>query len=116
MKKPKYINITTENNTLYTNFNSVYIWSGDKVTTDGNNLLHSYNDYPALINSAGSAWWFKNGVKHRVTGPAFCENKLKGDKFWAVNGVICKNWKTFRELAQLPEEDILALMLKYGDI
>jgi hypothetical protein len=46
--------------------------------------LHSFNDEPAVIESNGTKYWYKNGKLHREDLPAvICPN---GIKFYYNNG------------------------------
>jgi hypothetical protein len=53
------------------NKNGMYIndKTGDKYTFK-NNKLHSYNDNPAGERIDGHKIWFRNGIRHRLYGPA----------------------------------------------
>jgi hypothetical protein len=62
------------------NKNGMYINDSDgtKVTFK-NNILHSYNDKPAVEWRDGSKYWYRNGMNHRLYGPAV---EFNNDKYW----------------------------------
>ena len=49
-----------------------------------NGKLHNDNDLPAIVYNDGTLMWFKNGLMHRVNGPAFIS--LTGTEYWYQNG------------------------------
>ena len=54
-----------------------------------NGLLHSYNDFPAVVEGKDQQWkeWHKNGVLHREGDfPAFIYGKYEQE--WYKNGVL----------------------------
>jgi hypothetical protein len=69
---------------------------------------------PSLIEKNGNQVWFINGEYHRTDGPAvtFHNKKL----YWYINGIRYFNNKSFQKAANLNDEDIIAIILKYGDI
>ncbi len=52
---------------------------------------------------------------HRLDGPAITY-KNPDEKFWVVNGRDYASNKSFQLAAGLSDEDMLAIVLKYGDI
>ena len=50
-----------------------------------NGELHSYNDKPALINSYGAQYWYKEGKLHREDGPAII--RLNIDQAWYMGDI-----------------------------
>lgn len=55
-------------------------------STKLNNQYHSYDDKPALIESCGDKYWFKEGLLHRDNDlPAFIG--IDGRRWWYKDGV-----------------------------
>lgn len=53
-------------------------------TVNKEGLLHSYDDKPASYNVLGDKFWYKDGLLHRLTGPAVIySNGLS--EYW-ING------------------------------
>ena len=56
-----------------------------KETRNKKGQLHSYNDEPAIIDSDGTKYWYKNGKIHRDNDlPAAINND--GYMAWYING------------------------------
>ena len=49
-----------------------------------NNLRHSYNGKPAIEYSDGTKKWFRNGMEHRLYGPAV---EYSDTRRWFLFGV-----------------------------
>jgi hypothetical protein len=45
------------------------ISSGD-IITRVNGLRHSINDEPSTVDKRGNKYWYKDGKRHRLSGPA----------------------------------------------
>jgi hypothetical protein len=89
--------------------------AGDMITVDDENILHSFNDFPALKTQAFTCWC-KHGKFYRINGPAIIEQNALQKHKWFVNGIRCYSVKTFQFYSKLPDEDICVLILKYGHI
>lgn len=70
-------------------------------------------DGPAVIRADGSECWFKKGRVHRTNGPAVIE---KDECRWYINDIQYRNNQSYQGAAKLSDEDMLILVLKYGDI
>ena len=57
---------------------ATYNWCQDKTR------LASLDKQVFCVNRYGNKWWYLNGKRHRVDGPA-CEF-ASGDKYWYLNG------------------------------
>lgn len=71
-------------------------------------------DGPAVIYPNGTEYWYVHGQLHRTTGPAITLNS--GATFWYLNNQRITSRALFQEQANLTDEDMIALILKYGDI
>jgi hypothetical protein len=78
-----------------------------------NNKLHR-EDGPAYIGKNGTRYWYKNNKLHRTDGPAV--SRIDGIQYWFINDERCINGKSFQKAAKLTDEDMLAIVLKYGDV
>lgn len=76
---------------------------------DGN--LHR-DDGPAAIWPDGVMMWYKHGKKHRIDGPATIWGD--GRKAWWVNDVLVHTPKLFQKFANLTDEEMTFILLKYG--
>ena len=55
------------------------------IGSDKNNVLHSYNDAPAIIYTDGAKFWYYKGRKHRENDkPAVIDSD--GTKYWYYEG------------------------------
>jgi hypothetical protein len=66
------------------------------------------------IDESGNKFWYFNGKNHRVDGPAIIW--YDGEYWWYINGKRYLNNKSFQEAASLSDEDMTAIILKYGNI
>ena len=67
------------------NKNGMYIEDeDDSKFTYKNNKLHSYNGKPAVERRCGDKFWFRNGMEHRLYGPAV--EWGDGCKWWCLFG------------------------------
>ena len=67
------------------------------------------------ISSRGDQFWLNyNGQYHREDGPAVIW--ANGTKTWWINSNPCYNNKSFQKAANLSDEDMLMIKLKYGDV
>jgi hypothetical protein len=67
-------------------------------------------------------WHNSNGLAHRKDGPAYSANDTPGYPNdngyigWYVDGKRYYNNKLFQEAANLSDEDMLAMIMKYGNV
>jgi hypothetical protein len=78
-----------------------------------NRKLHRV-DGPAVIYHDGSMEWLIDGKLHRTDGPAYIQ--CNGKSSWYINSIRCFNNKSFQKAAKLSDEDMIAIVLKYGDV
>jgi hypothetical protein len=69
---------------------------------------------PAIIHVNGDQVWYVDGELHRTDGPAYIS--INGYTVWYVNGRCYHDNKSFQESAKLNDEDMIAIVLKYGDV
>lgn len=69
---------------------------------------------PAIVEPDGSTRWYDRGILHRKDGPAVTHPNMPDT--WYVYGKRTRNFREFQELSKCPDEDIITLKLKYGDI
>jgi hypothetical protein len=90
-------------------------------TIDEFGNLHWYNDkgqyhregMPAFIHIDGLQSYWLNGKVHRTDGPAVIS---KGRYKWWINDKIYISNKYFQEAAGITDEDMTAIILKYGNV
>lgn len=72
------------------------------------------DDGPAYVGSDGHLVWWVNGKRHRIDGPSiiFPEGKQR----WYVNDQRIQSNKEFQVAANLTDEEMTALILKYGNV
>lgn len=68
---------------------------------------------PAIICTNGSEAWYQHDVLHRVDGPAFTDDV---GYHWYLKGLWIRSAHEFQLKAGLSDEDMMLLLLKYGDI
>lgn len=85
---------------------------GNKIWQE-NGILHR-EDGPAYITFSGTECWYLNGERHRVGGPAV--TRPDGTMSWWVKGTRAKSALEYQQLTKLSNEEIMVLILKYGDI
>jgi hypothetical protein len=72
-------------------------------------MINPYIDY------YGNQLWQNNAHNlHRTDGPAYIE--VGGYMLWWVNRVCYHDNKSFQEAAGISDEDMLAMILKYGNV
>jgi hypothetical protein len=71
-------------------------------------------DGPAYIRSDGYQEWYRNGEWHRTDGPAV--TYYDGTQTWFIDGTLYFNNKSFQKAANLSDEDMLTMILKYGNV
>lgn len=114
---------------------------GTVMTFNSNDIIDSFNDQPSRIAPEGSLYWHKNGVLHRVNGPAAIQvvegrtttawrqngtlhrtdgpaiyRDCQGPCEWWVRGIPYDNAKAYQQAAELSDEQMIKLILQYGDI
>lgn len=70
-------------------------------------------DGPAIITRTGDESWYNYGRLHRTTGPALT---VEGSNLWYVNGTRAYTDDEFQLRAKLTDEELLMVILKYGNI
>jgi hypothetical protein len=58
--------------------------------------------------------WYINNKKHRIDGPAYVDND--DNMLWYINGNLYVDNKSFQLAAGISDEDMIAIILKYGNI
>lgn len=86
---------------------------GYQMWHDGEGELHRI-DGPAWIGPDGSQQWYLHGKRHREDGPSIIW--ADGHQEWWVNDKRMHNNKSFQKAAKLTDQDVTALILKYGNI
>jgi hypothetical protein len=67
------------------------------------------------IDEEGNKHWYNNQKHfHREDGPAVISSR--GGISWYIDGSRYYNNKTFQLAANLSDEDMLAMILKYGNV
>lgn len=70
---------------------------------------------PVRFNSLGAFAWMDDRQRwHRIDGPAILYDD--GDMSWYINGMNVSTNADYQMFARISDEDMLALILKYGDI
>jgi hypothetical protein len=91
----------------YKNNNGTEFWRDEKGQ-------YHREDGPAAIYPSGNSYWYNKGVLHREDGPAVVWNN--GEQEWRINGIPHYNNKSFQIAANLSDEDLIAIVLKYGNV
>jgi hypothetical protein len=71
-------------------------------------------DGPAVLYVDGDQVWYINGKLHREDGPACVGNN--GYREWWINSILYTTNKSYQKAANLSNEDMLMINLKYGDV
>jgi hypothetical protein len=71
-------------------------------------------DGPAAIHINGAYVWYRNGKVHRTDGPA--EMSPDNTLYWYVVDKKYFDNKSFQKAANLSDEDMTAMILKYGNV
>jgi hypothetical protein len=69
---------------------------------------------PAIVWEDGSQVWYINGKLHRTDGPAYID--INGHREWYVNGHAYTSDWSYQKAANLSDEDMIAVVLKYGNV
>jgi hypothetical protein len=90
-----------------------------EIDKDGNkswykNSKRHREDGPAYIGFDGYQLWFIDGLRHKTDGPG--EINQDGSYYFWVNGKFYTHNKAFQLAAGISDEDMLAMILKYGDV
>ena len=92
--------------------------NGMYVDTDGtkrwykDDMIHR-DGAPAVEWTDGTKLWYNKGRRHRLDGPAYVSDEALG---WYVNGKHCTSNKQFQELSGLSTDDMVMLVMRWGDI
>jgi hypothetical protein len=70
-------------------------------------------DGPAVINAVYTCWYI-NGKRHRFDGPAYVG--ASGVQYWFINGKRYHDNKSFQKAANITDEDMSVMILKYSNI
>jgi hypothetical protein len=66
-------------------------------------------------DSFGTQRWYNSaGIYHREDGPAIIS--LTGYRVWYINGCPYYDNKEFQKAADITDEDMAIMILKYGDV
>jgi hypothetical protein len=69
---------------------------------------------PQISRIGNQRWYDENGQYHRTDGPAvILHNNVKR---WYLNGHRYYDNKSFQLAADLSDEDMIAIVLKYGNV
>ena len=71
--------------------------------------------YHVIDNGLGNEYWLKNNQFHRTDGPARIQPAIN-EVSWYIHGKSYHKNKDFQRDAGLSDEDMLTLILKYGNI
>jgi hypothetical protein len=71
-------------------------------------------DGPAIILVNGTQEWVIDGKNHRTDGPAYI--RADGYQSWWINDEVFIDNKSFQEAANITDEDMTAMILKYGNV
>jgi hypothetical protein len=69
---------------------------------------------PAIVWPSGGEAWYKDGKHHREDGPAYIS--ANGTLGWWISGIKYFNNMSFQKAAKLSDEDMTAIVLKYGNV
>lgn len=62
----------------------------------------------------GTKTYHRNGMRHRTDGPA--AEYANGKYMWCLNGDIYLNNKEFQKAANISDEDMAVMIMKYGNV
>lgn len=71
-------------------------------------------DGPAVIYPNGSKYWYRYNQLHRLDGPAIM--RYNNTYEWYIEGRRMYSNYQFKFYSEISEEDLLSLVLKYGDV
>ncbi len=72
---------------------------------------------PAITITGWYQEWYQFDELHRTDGPAVVYDNLDFTNHkWYINGLWCRTNKEFQEAAGISNEDMLALVIIYGNI
>lgn len=72
-------------------------------------------DGPAVIQDGFGEEWYRYGELHRVGGPAWVSHRGEGCAWYYENRHITSA-KEYQHLTGMTDEDMMAMILKYGEI
>lgn len=88
----------------------------DELISNGPGCFHEQfrNGYTLVTHEHGLRKWFRKGRLHHKYGPAL----LTTDGFtqWILDGVQYRTNESFRFAAGLSEEEMLAIVIKHGNV
>lgn len=84
------------------------------VILTGRNSWPTYGGHFRVTTTLGNIFWIKSGRQHRIDGPSLIG--LEGQRMWCINGIRYYSNKTYQAAAKLLDEDMCAIILKYGDV
>jgi hypothetical protein len=67
-----------------------------------------------VIDKNGNQHWLNSKCWHHTNGPAYIHHD--GRQLWYINGKIYYDNKSFQKAAKLSDEDMTAIVLKYGNV
>ena len=76
-----------------------------------NGMYHRL-DGPAFSDDTGFTAWWVHGRRHRMDGPALITGDGRVEYY--INDVEIKSARTFQELTGMSNDDLLAMVLRYG--
>jgi hypothetical protein len=75
------------------------------------------DDGPAVILDNGYyTAWYINGKFHQTDGPARTWNKCNTEHEYCINNQWYTDNNSFQEAAGISNEDMIAMILKYGNV
>lgn len=92
-----------------------------EITHDGATIHYRYNlwhceDGPAYIHPDGTLGWYQNGKAHRLDGPAHIYGSSYNNRLpeYYIDGSWYTDQNEYQRHAKLTDEDMTALILRYG--
>jgi len=86
---------------------------GNQFWYNSNGQFHR-EDGPAIIHHNGYQAWCINGKSHREDGSAVIYSA--GYREWWIGNINYTDNKSFQLAANITDEDMLIINLKYGDV
>ena len=65
-----------------------------------------------FISNNGTQYWMKSGMYHRTDGPAIIYTY--GAQSWFIDDIKYYTPKAYQEAANLSDEDMTAILLRYN--
>jgi hypothetical protein len=95
--------------------NPTIFGDGTKTWYDDDQQRHRV-DGPAVTFINGSEHWFIHGRRHRSDGPAVIYPTGDYSRDWYINGTLYYTNKSYQEAADLTDEEMIVIILKYGNV